>query len=99
MKLSWKCRSGRDRERVVFQRPSGRGGKTPHTFSDDERVAAKYDGDVVVPSLKSAAFIVVEAEPALQILVGAFGSPALHDEPHEPPSRPALWQRNEEAIG
>ncbi len=39
-KLSAKWRSGRERLRVVFQRPSGRGGKMPHTFGNDERVAA-----------------------------------------------------------
>ena len=30
-------------------------GKTPHTFSNDERVAAEYDGDVMVPVRKRAA--------------------------------------------
>ena len=90
MKLSWKCRSGRDRERVVFHRPSSRGGEMPHTFSDDERVAAKNDGNVVVPSLESSAFVMVQAKFALEILVCTLGSPTLHDEPHELSSRPAL---------
>jgi hypothetical protein len=58
MKLSWKCRSGRELLRDVFQRFSGRGGEMPHTFSDDERVAAEDDGDVVVPAGKSSAFVI-----------------------------------------
>ena len=90
MKLSSKCRSGRDRERDVFQRPSGRGGKTPHTFSDDERVAAKNDRDVMMPALESSSLVVVQTELTLQILVGALRSPALHYEPDELSASPAL---------
>ena len=40
MKLSSKWRSGRDGLRIVGCRPSGRGGKMPHAFGSDERVAA-----------------------------------------------------------
>ena len=34
----------------------------PHTFGNDERVAAQDDRDVMVPAGKPAAFVVVEAE-------------------------------------
>ncbi len=50
MKESAKWRSGREAERVVSHRPSGRGGETPHTFGDDERVAAESDRDVMMPA-------------------------------------------------
>jgi hypothetical protein len=49
MKLSEKCRSGRERLRLVSHRPSGRGGNTLQAFGHDERVAAEGDGDVMVP--------------------------------------------------
>ena len=52
MKESWKWRSGRERDLVFFQPPSGRGGKAPHTFGDDERVAAEDDGDVVMAHIR-----------------------------------------------
>nr|WP_157758912.1 hypothetical protein [Cystobacter fuscus] len=55
----------------------------PHAFGDDERVAAKGDGDVVVPTREAAALVVVEPELSLQILVDTLGSPALHDEANE----------------
>lgn len=99
MKLSVKCRSGRERERVVGQRPSGRGGKTPHTFSDDERVAAESDGDVVVPAVETSSLEVVESKFALEILVDALCSPSLHRDPNEALLRNALGQRREEVVG
>src|SRR5262245_47275055 len=49
---SSKWRSGRAVERVVFFLPSGRGGKMPRTFGNDERVAAEDDGDMVMPARK-----------------------------------------------
>ena len=73
MKESTKCRSGLDRDRAVLSLPSRHGGKTPHTFSNDERVAAEYDGDVMVPARKRAAFEVIQAELALEFLVRAPG--------------------------
>ena len=90
MKLSWKCRSGRERLRDGFQRFSGRGGEMPHTFSDDERVAAKDDGDVVMPTGEPPAFVVIETELAFQILICPLGSPALHDKADELFSGPAV---------
>jgi hypothetical protein len=45
-----KCRSGRAHDRLGLILPSGRGGKMPHSFTYDERVAAKNDGDVMYPS-------------------------------------------------
>jgi hypothetical protein len=48
----------------------------PHTFGDDERVAAEDDGDVVVPALEGAALEVVESELALELLVDSFGTPS-----------------------
>src|SRR6266542_5239008 len=99
MKLSAKCRSGREQLRVVAQRPSGRGGKTLHAFSDDERVAAEGDGDVVVPAREASAFEVVEPELSLQILVDALGAPSLHDEPYELPLGDVRGQCREEVVG
>ena len=91
MKLSVKWRSGRERERVVGQRPSGRGGKTPHAFSDDERVAAESDRDMVVPAVEAPPFEVVEPQLALEIFVDALRAPALHHDTNEPFLRDALW--------
>src|SRR6266702_7692273 len=71
IKESGKCRSGRERLRVATSRPSIRGGKTPHAFSDDEREAAEHDGDVVMPAGKAPSFVMVEAELAFQVLVDA----------------------------
>ena len=47
----------------------------PHTFSDDERVAAEDDRDVMVPTGKGASLEVVKPEFPLEILVGALGAP------------------------
>ncbi|WP_395854275.1 hypothetical protein [Cystobacter fuscus] len=63
--------------------PLGPRGKMPHAFGDDERVAAKSHGDVVVPTGKATALVVVEPEFSLQVLIDALGSPALHDEADE----------------
>src|SRR6266496_3982795 len=99
MKLSEKCLSGRERLRVVFHRPSGRGGEMPHAFSDDERVAAEGDGDVVVPAREASAFEVVEPELSLQILVDALGAPSLHDESDELPLGDVRGQCREKVVG
>ena len=56
----------------------------PRAFSDDERVAAQDDGDVMMPSGEASALEVVEAEFAFEVFVDAFGSPALHDDSDEP---------------
>ena len=50
----------------------------PHTFGNDERVAAQDDRDVMAPAGKSPAFVVVESQLVFEILIGAFGAPALH---------------------
>ena len=55
----------------------------PHAFGDDERVTAKSYRDVMVPTRKATALVVVEPELSLQILVDTLGSPALHDEANE----------------
>jgi hypothetical protein len=100
MKLSWKWRSGLERLRVGLSRPSGRGGgETPHTFSNDERVAAQGDRDVVVPAREAAAFVVVQPELALEVFVDALGSPALHHQADELLLGSALWQGDEKVIG
>jgi hypothetical protein len=94
MNESWKWRSGRELERQQsFCGPSGRGGKTLRTFSDDERVAAEHDGDVVVPVGESSTFVVVEAELALEILVGALDAPAFLDRSEESTERNLARQR------
>ena len=52
----------------------------PHTFGDYERVAAQDDRDVMMPTRKAPAFEVIEAELTLEVFVGAFSSPTLHDD-------------------
>ena len=59
---SSKWRSGRASERVGVTGPCRRGGKTPHPFADDERVAAENDRDVMVPSRERASLEVVEPQ-------------------------------------
>ncbi len=66
---SSKCRSGRAIGRVVLTGASGRGGEMPHTFGDDERVAAEDDGDVMVPAGEGATLEVIETELAFQLFV------------------------------
>src|SRR5512143_1132709 len=83
MKESGKWRSGREVERSVRQRPSGRGGKTPNAFGDDEGVAAEGHGYVVVPGSEPAPFEVVETQLALEIFVDALGAPPLLDGPDD----------------
>src|SRR5215510_5072196 len=83
MKLSRKCRSGRERVRLGFRRPSGRGEKTPHTLGDDERVAAEGDRDMMVPTWESSAFEMVEPKLALEVFVHPLGTPALHDQANQ----------------
>ena len=61
-----------------LSRPSGRGGKTPHTFSNDERVAAQSDRHVMMPTRKPAPFKVVEAESPFEVFVYALRAPPLH---------------------
>ena len=62
--------------------------KTPHTFSSDERVAAEYNGDVMVPARKRAAFEVIQAELALELLIRAPGATRQVSLRHAP--RPSL---------
>jgi hypothetical protein len=70
----------------------------PRTFSDDERVAAEDDRDVMVPTWEAPALVVIETELALEILVGALRAPALHDQPHELLTGHLLWKRTEEVV-
>ena len=67
----------------------------PRTLSGQESVAAKDDGDVVMPSWEAAALEVVQAQLALEVLVGAFGAPALLEDPDDLLSTHASWQRGE----
>ena len=55
----------------------------PHTFGDDERVAAQDDGDVMVPAGEPPAFIVIESKLVLEILIGALDAPTLHHPSHQ----------------
>jgi hypothetical protein len=70
----------------------------PHTFGNDERVAAKDDRDVMVPAGKASAFVVVEPELVFEILVGALGSPALHHHPYQSLLGEALGKGTQEAV-
>lgn len=98
MKESTKCRSGRDRERMGFSIPSRRGGKTPHPFSNDERVAAQDDGDVMVPARERAAFEVVEPELALELLIRALGAPSFLDDANDLLLAHAAGHRREDEL-
>src|SRR5579863_1510312 len=82
---AWKCRSSRDSDRVVgfFASNGARGGKTPRTFGGKEGVTAEHARDVVMPASIPATLEVIEAELLLQILVDAFGVPALLEKPDE----------------
>jgi hypothetical protein len=71
----------------------------PHTFGNDERVAAQDDRDVMVPAGIPAAFVVVEPQLALEILIGAFDSPALHHPTHQLLLRQLPREGAEEAVG
>src|SRR5512134_2364171 len=83
MKLSWKWRSGRERLRVVFQRPCGRGGETPRAFGNDERVAAENDRDMVVPAWKPSSLVVIDAELSFEVLIDPLRPPSLHHDSQE----------------
>lgn len=98
MKLSAKCRSGRDLVRVVGHRPSCRGGKTSCSLCNDKSVAGKDDGDVMVPAGKAATLVVIESELAFEIFVDAFGSPALHYKAYELRRRHRSRQRAKEVV-
>ena len=98
MKESAKCRSGRDGERVTVTRPSGRGGKMPHTLGNEERVAAQDDRDVMVPPGVRAAFEVIEAELALELFVGSFRAPSFLHGAHDLLLRHPPRQGREDAV-
>jgi hypothetical protein len=70
----------------------------PRTFSDDERVAAKNDGDMVVPTGEPTALVVIEAELSLEILIDPLGPPALHDQSHELLACHLVRERAEEVV-
>ena len=55
----------------------------PHSFRNEERVAAEYDRDVVMPARERAALEVVQAQVSLELLVGALGAPALLHDAHD----------------
>ncbi len=76
-KESAKWRSGRAVERTGWTNPSRRGGKTPYAFRDDEGVATKDYGDVVVPTRERTTLVVIEAELALELFVRSLGAPPL----------------------
>ena len=70
----------------------------PHTFGNDERVAAEDDRDVMMPAGKASSLVVIEAKFAFEVLVGAFGSPTLHHDLHQLLLGQALGKRTEEII-
>lgn len=95
MNESRKWRSGRAGERVGLILPSWRGGKTPHTLTDDERIAAKHYGDVMVPSGEGPPLEVVEAKLALELFISAFCAPALLQDPNDFLLRHSSAERSE----
>jgi hypothetical protein len=54
---------------------------------------------VVVPAWEAKAFVVVQTELALEVLVHALGSSALHDQANELSVRSELGQRDEKGMG
>ncbi len=71
----------------------------PHAFTDDERVAAEGDGNVVVPAWEASSLKVVETEFALEVLVDALGPPPLHHGADELPLRRSLGESREKVVG
>ena len=49
----------------------------PHSFGNDERVAAENDTDVVMPPRERAPLEVIEAQLAFELLVEALSAPSL----------------------
>src|SRR5665213_1576185 len=72
----------------------------PTLLGNDEGVAAENDRDVVVPAGESSSLVMVKAEFAFEVLVGALDPPALHYQ-----ADPLLCgqlgagDRNEEVVG
>jgi len=71
-------------------RDLGRGGESPRSLGSEEGEAAEGDRDVVMPAAEAASFKVIEAELALEVLIYAFGSPALLDQLNELHERHSL---------
>src|SRR5690349_20510933 len=99
MSESAKWRSGREGERTRGTLPSGRGGKSPRPLRHQKGVAAQDDRDVMVPAGEAAAFEVVEAELALELLVNPLCLVPLLDEPHDLLLGHATRQRRERELG
>lgn len=55
----------------------------PQAFAHDERVAAKDDGDVMMPAWEGAAFEVIKAEFAFQLFVRALRAPTFLDDAYD----------------
>ena len=68
---------------MATRRPSVRGGKTPHAFSDDEREAAEDDRDVVMPAREAPSFVMIESQLAFQVLVDTLSAIALLHEANQ----------------
>ena len=75
------------------------GGGKAVALGHRESVAAEDDGYVVMPARVAAALEVVEAEFALEVFVGALGTPALHGEANEFFEGRVVGQGGEEEIG
>jgi hypothetical protein len=70
----------------------------PHAFGNDERIAAEYDRDMMVPAWETASLEVVEPEFPLQILVGTLRSPSLHHRVNQLLSRCSERHRRQEVV-
>jgi hypothetical protein len=57
-----------------------RGGKTPCSLGGEKGEARDRAGDVVVPASEAPALKVIEAELLLEVLLDAFGVPAVLEE-------------------
>src|SRR5262249_42933887 len=95
---SAKWRSGRKVERTVVILPRGRWKKISCALSHDERVAADHHRDVVVPSLKAAAFKVVEAEFAFHFFIGALGPITLSNDANDLCGRHIFAERRQDEL-
>ena len=87
------------RERTSTTGAFGRGGKRSREFGDQEGVAGEHDAHVVVPAYERASFVVVQAELALEVLVGPLDAPAALERVHHLLERGLHRHRAEHKLG
>jgi len=78
---------------------SGRGGKALERERSATKNANQHDGDMVVPAAEGAAFVVIESQFSLGVLVHALGAPSLLDPPDELTPGHGCRQRGRGEVG